>query len=148
MGGNMKDGPKPGVADWYKVRAAGTRCCRWFCDIMQWHCGESHNPKVVDWRRLRQCLPRCFAGIRDSSMLHLLACNACTAWPSQSIIAGAQMPVENCVSIHCSVWFCVQGPTLFNVLDEIEPQARDPYVPFRMPIMDRYRWAGRVGLSD
>ena len=35
----------------------------------------------------------------------------------------------------------LQGQSLFEVLDAIDTTGRDPYVPFRMPIMDRYRWA-------
>lgn len=35
-----------------------------------------------------------------------------------------------------------QGPPLFELLDSIESTARDPFLPFRMPIMDRYRWVG------
>lgn len=39
-------------------------------------------------------------------------------------------------------WY--SGPTLFNVLDSIEPSNRDPFAPFRMPIMDRYKDMGTV----
>eukprot|EP00887_Chlorella_sp_A99_P005761 scaffold1.g5761.t1 len=36
------------------------------------------------------------------------------------------------------------GPTLFEVLDDMEPQTRDPFAPFRMPIIDRYRDMGTM----
>jgi hypothetical protein len=34
-----------------------------------------------------------------------------------------------------------QGPPLFDLLDSLDAATRDPYAPFRMPIMDRYRCA-------
>lgn len=33
----------------------------------------------------------------------------------------------------------LQGPCLFDLLDNIEAAGRDPFAPFRMPIMDRYK---------
>ena len=42
----------------------------------------------------------------------------------------------------------LQGPPLFDLLDDIESAARDACAPFRMPIMDRYRREERVGVAD
>lgn len=43
----------------------------------------------------------------------------------------------------------MQGPPLFDLLDDIESAARDAFAPFRMPIMDRYRREGwLVGVAD
>lgn len=39
------------------------------------------------------------------------------------------------------------GPTLFEALDNIEPNQHDPLAPFRMPIMDKYRDMGTVLLG-
>jgi len=39
-------------------------------------------------------------------------------------------------------WY--NGPSLFEILDEIEPQNRDPHAPFRMSIIDKYRDMGTV----
>ena len=36
------------------------------------------------------------------------------------------------------------GPSLFECLDNLEPQDRDPAAPFRMPIMDKYREDGKT----
>jgi translation elongation factor EF-1alpha len=36
-------------------------------------------------------------------------------------------------------FLALQGPALFDLLDSIDSAARDPYAPFRMPIMDRYK---------
>ncbi len=41
----------------------------------------------------------------------------------------------------CDWW---TGATLFNVLDNVEPPARDPLDSFRMPIIDRYRDMGTI----
>jgi len=41
----------------------------------------------------------------------------------------------------CS-WY--KGPSLFEILDEIEPQNRDPHAPFRMSVMDRFRDMGTM----
>lgn len=41
----------------------------------------------------------------------------------------------------CS-WY--KGPALFELLDSIDSTTRDPYLPFRMPIMDRYKDMGTV----
>lgn len=47
-------------------------------------------------------------------------------------------PIEKSV---CS-WY--DGETFFSVLDNIEPANRDPFAPFRMPVMDRYKDMGTV----
>lgn len=39
-------------------------------------------------------------------------------------------------------WY--NGPSLFEVLDDIEPTNRDPFAPFRMPVMDKYKDMGAV----
>ncbi|KAL6775982.1 EFG3 [Auxenochlorella protothecoides x Auxenochlorella symbiontica] len=39
-------------------------------------------------------------------------------------------------------WY--KGPSLFEVLDNVEPALRDVYAPFRMPIMDSYKEMGTV----
>jgi peptide chain release factor subunit 3 len=39
-------------------------------------------------------------------------------------------------------WF--KGPSLFEALDNIDPMLRDPYAPFRMPIVDKYKDMGTV----
>ena len=39
-------------------------------------------------------------------------------------------------------WY--DGPTLFHVLDNVEPPERDPMAPFRMPVIDRYRDMGTI----
>lgn len=39
-------------------------------------------------------------------------------------------------------WY--SGPSLFEVLDEVEPTNRDPLGAFRMPIMDRYKDMGTI----
>jgi peptide chain release factor subunit 3 len=36
------------------------------------------------------------------------------------------------------------GPSFFEVLDGVDATARDPYAPFRMPVMDRYKDMGTV----
>lgn len=43
---------------------------------------------------------------------------------------------------------CAQGEALFEVLDAIEPSCRDPFAPFRMPIMDRYRQGSHASTSQ
>ena len=61
------------------------------------------------------------------------------ALPSPSRVSiQSRMQCVTCVSR------CLQGPSLFEVLDSIETQSRDPFAPFRMPIMDRYRQARRL----
>ena len=47
-------------------------------------------------------------------------------------------PVDKSI---CS-WY--DGKPLFDVLDEIDPISRDPFAPFRMPIMDKYKDMGTV----
>lgn len=39
-------------------------------------------------------------------------------------------------------WY--KGETLFEILDAIEPGNRDPYAPFRMPIMNKYKDMGTM----
>lgn len=39
-------------------------------------------------------------------------------------------------------WY--EGPSLFEVLDGLEPQDRDPSAPFRMPIMSKYKEDGKT----
>ncbi|KDD72733.1 GTP-binding elongation factor EF-Tu/EF-1A, partial [Helicosporidium sp. ATCC 50920] len=39
-------------------------------------------------------------------------------------------------------WY--EGPSLFEVLDDMSLPARDAYAPFRMPVMDRYKDMGTV----
>lgn len=39
-------------------------------------------------------------------------------------------------------WF--KGPSLFEALDNIDPMLRDPFAPFRMPIVDKYKDMGTV----
>lgn len=39
-------------------------------------------------------------------------------------------------------WY--KGKSLFETLDDIEPTNRDPFAPFRMPIMDKYKDMGTV----
>ncbi|KAL4853614.1 Eukaryotic peptide chain release factor GTP-binding subunit ERF3B [Chlorella vulgaris] len=46
------------------------------------------------------------------------------------------------VSTDVCSWY--NGPALFELLDGIESTGRDPYLPFRMPIMDRYKDMGTV----
>ena len=41
----------------------------------------------------------------------------------------------------CS-WY--SGKPLFDVLDEIDPISRDPFAPFRMPVMDKYKDMGTI----
>ena len=36
------------------------------------------------------------------------------------------------------------GPSLFECLDSLEPQDRDPAAPFRMPLIDKYREDGKT----
>ena len=36
------------------------------------------------------------------------------------------------------------GPSLFEALDALEPQDRDPTLPFRMPLIDKYREDGKT----
>jgi peptide chain release factor subunit 3 len=36
------------------------------------------------------------------------------------------------------------GPSLFECLDNLEPQDRDPTAPFRMPLIDKYREDGKT----
>jgi peptide chain release factor subunit 3 len=56
---------------------------------------------------------------------------------------GANMK-ERVDPAKCS-WY--SGPSLFECLDAIEPSNRDPYAPFRMPIMDRYRDMGTIAMG-
>ena len=37
-----------------------------------------------------------------------------------------------------------QGEPLFEILDGIEASSRDPYAPFRMPVMDKYKDMGTI----
>ncbi|EFN59534.1 hypothetical protein CHLNCDRAFT_29643, partial [Chlorella variabilis] len=46
------------------------------------------------------------------------------------------------VSADVCSWY--SGPCLFDLLDNIEAAGRDPFAPFRMPIMDRYKDMGTV----
>jgi peptide chain release factor subunit 3 len=39
-------------------------------------------------------------------------------------------------------WY--NGKPFFDILDEIDPISRDPFAPFRMPIMDKYKDMGTV----
>jgi peptide chain release factor subunit 3 len=39
-------------------------------------------------------------------------------------------------------WY--QGEPLFEILDGIEASSRDPYAPFRMPVMDKYKDMGTI----
>jgi len=50
--------------------------------------------------------------------------------------------IKDRVSKETCPWW--DGPTLFEILDEIEPLTRDPMLPFRMPVMDRYRDMGTM----
>ena len=48
----------------------------------------------------------------------------------------ARVPAERCP------WYA--GESLFEVLDGVEPAARDAFAPFRLPVMDRYKDMGTV----
>lgn len=50
--------------------------------------------------------------------------------------------IKDRVSKDACPWF--DGPSLFEVLDAIEPSARDPFGPFRMPVLDTYKDMGTV----
>ena len=42
---------------------------------------------------------------------------------------------------------CVQGGTLFEILDNTEPLPRDPLAPFRMSIIDKYKDMGAIAMG-
>ncbi len=42
---------------------------------------------------------------------------------------------------------CVQGGTLFKVLDDVEPLSRDPLAPFRMSVIDRFKDMGTIAMG-
>lgn len=48
--------------------------------------------------------------------------------------------IRDAVSKESCPWY--EGKTLFETLDGLEPQDRDPDAPFRMPVMDKYREMG------
>lgn len=49
------------------------------------------------------------------------------------------------LSVICSV--CLQGGTLFDILDNTEPFPRDPLAPFRMSIIDKYKDMGAIAMG-
>lgn len=50
--------------------------------------------------------------------------------------------IKDSVSKESCGWY--SGPTLFHVLDNIEPPERDALAAFRMPVIDRYRDMGTI----
>ena len=61
-------------------------------------------------------------------------------WLPISGLMGHNM--KNRVDEKLCPWF--KGPSLFEALDNIDPMLRDPYAPFRMPIVDKYKDMGTV----
>lgn len=118
MGGNMKEGPKAGQADWYKVRWVGGH--EWPGGICPTHVSRPAWPPRRPWP----------AAVRPPSVASVA--------PSARTWGHRMTPDASITPLSTP---CPQGPTLFEVLDSIEPQSRDPYAPFRMPIIDRYRRA-------
>ena len=41
----------------------------------------------------------------------------------------------------------MQGGTLFQVLDDVEPLPRDPLAPFRMSVIDRFKDMGTIAMG-
>ena len=49
----------------------------------------------------------------------------------------------------CDIESCgfLQGGTLFQVLDDVEPLPRDPLAPFRMSVIDRFKDMGTIAMG-
>ena len=43
--------------------------------------------------------------------------------------------------------YLLQGGTLFQVLDDVEPLPRDPLAPFRMSVIDRFKDMGTIAMG-
>lgn len=111
MGLNMKEKVAPATCQWYTVRPMLRGVCV--------------------WRRLAH-------GMITTMSSPFLSCTV--GWAEQAQReARTQRQAHHGPRNVAPSQPHLQGPTFFEVLDNIDPQTRDPYAPFRMPIIDRYR---------